>query len=86
MAFVYNMDLFVFDEVLQVAKMLANDINEAILFMPNEELDTVNVGLKVPSEVTSGLGENGERVRMVSFLYRNMSGLLPETLEEELEL
>ena len=75
-----------FDEVVQVAEISVNDVNETISFMPNEELDTVNVGISVPNEVISGLGENGERVRMVSFLYRNMSGLLPETLEEELEL
>ena len=75
-----------FDEVVQVAEISVNDVNETISFMPNEELDTVNIGISVPSEVISGLGENGERVRMASFLYRNMSGLLPETLEEELEL
>ena len=75
-----------FDEVVQVAEISVNDVNETISFMPNEELDTVNIGISVPSEVISGLGENGERVRMVSFLYRNMSGLLPEALEEELEL
>ena len=36
--------------------------------------------ITIPREVLEGLGE-GERVRMASFLFRNKSGLLPESLE-----
>ena len=36
--------------------------------------------ISIPREVLEGLGR-GERVRMASFLFRNMSGLLPESLE-----
>lgn len=35
--------------------------------------------IKVPIQVLEGV-ESGEQVRMASIFYRNMSGLLPETL------
>ena len=36
------------------------------------------VAIKIPREV---LGSGGPRVRMASFLFRNMSGLLPGSIE-----
>ena len=38
--------------------------------------------ISIPREVFLGLEET-KRVMVVSFLYRNMSGLLPESLEKE---
>ena len=38
--------------------------------------------ISIPREVLAGL-VNGERVRMASFLFRNISGLLPPTLEAD---
>ena len=61
--------------VFIVEEVLVGEADERL--SPIEGEDAV---ISIPMEVFGGLGGE-ERVRMASFLFRNMSGLLPENLE-----
>ena len=51
-----------------------NDTGEMIPLIQEE-----TAGISIPGEVLSGFGEK-EQIRVASLLFRNMSGLLPESL------
>ena len=61
--------------VLRVEEASINSINESISLIEGE-----NTRISIPREVIASI-KGRESVRVVSFLYRNMSGLLPESLE-----
>ena len=61
--------------VLRVEEASTNNINESISLIEGE-----NARISIPREVIASV-EGRESVQVVSFLYRNMSGLLPESLE-----
>ena len=55
---------------------MGNSINERLSSIEGESAE-ITIPLR---EVLEGV-ENGEQVRMAAFLFRNMSGLLPGSLE-----
>ena len=55
--------------------MSINGTNESISLIEGE-----NARISIPREVVASV-KGRESVRVVSFLYQNMSGLLPESLE-----
>ena len=61
--------------VFLVEEVLVDEVDERL--SPIEGEDAV---ISIPREVFGGLGRE-EQVRMASFLFRDMSGLLPENLE-----
>ena len=61
--------------VLRVEEVSINSTNESISLIEGE-----NARISIPREVIASV-KGRESVRVVSFLYRNMSGLLPESLE-----
>ena len=61
--------------VLRVEEVSINSTNESISLIEGE-----NARISIPREVIAS-AEGIESVRLVSFLYWNMSGLLPESLE-----
>ena len=61
--------------VFLVEEVLLDEVDERLSPIEGEDAQ-----ISIPREVLEGL-ERGELVRMASFLFRNMSGLLPETLE-----
>ena len=61
--------------VFLVEEVLVDEAGERISPIEGEDAE-----ISIPREVLDGLRE-GERVRMASFIFRNMSGLLPESLE-----
>ena len=62
---------------LLVKEVLVNETDERIAPIEGELAE-----ISIPREMLSGLRGN-ERVRMASFLFKNMSGLLPESLKED---
>lgn len=67
-----------FHSVFHVVEVLAEVTAERIFPMINGE----SAKLSIPREVLKG-AKSGARVRMASFLFRNMSGFLPERLSVE---
>ena len=67
--------LYTFLAVLRVEEVSINSTNERISLIEGE-----NTTISIPREVIANV-EGRESVRVVSILYRNMSGLLPERLE-----
>ena len=61
--------------VLRIEEVSINSTNESISLIEGE-----NARISIPREVIASI-KGRESVRVVSFLYRNMSGLLPESLE-----
>lgn len=47
-------------------------------------IERENSQITIPKEVFDGI-RRGNRIRMVSFLFTNMSGLLPERLDDSLD-
>ena len=62
--------------VLQVEEVSLNSTDGSISLIEGE-----NARINIPREVIASI-EGRESIRVVSFLYRNMSGLLPESLED----
>ena len=59
--------------------MSANEVvDERMLSSIEEREAQISIPIR---EVLAGVG-NGEEVRMVNFLFRNMSGLLPDRLDD----
>ena len=46
-------------------------------------IDEDSARISIPREVLEGAIAGGAPVRMASFLFRNMTGLLPESLSDE---
>ena len=64
--------------MFHIDEVSLNDMDDdGILFGVEEE----ETEISIPREVLESLGNEAEPVRMVSHLYRNMSGLLPKRLE-----
>ena len=61
--------------VLRVKEVLLNSTNERISLIEGE-----NASISIPREVIENIAGR-ESIRVVSVLYQNMSGLLPESLE-----
>ena len=61
--------------VLRVEEVLISSTNERISLIEGE-----NASISIPREVIANV-EGRENIRVVSLLYQNMSGLLPESLE-----
>ena len=61
--------------VLRVEDVSINGTNERISLIEGE-----NARISIPREVIASV-KGRESVRVIFFLYRNMSGLLPESLE-----
>ena len=62
--------------VLRVKEVSINTTNERI----SSQFEGGNAGISIPREVIASV-EGRETILIVSILYRNMSGLLPESLE-----
>jgi hypothetical protein len=62
--------------VLRVKEVSINSTNERI----SSHFEGENASISIPREVIASV-KGRETVRIVSILYRNMSGLLPESLE-----
>ena len=62
--------------VLRVEEVLINSTNERISLIEGENASISSI----PREVIANV-EGRENIRVVSLLYQNMSGLLPESLE-----
>ena len=71
----YLCPLTTFLAVLTVEEVPINNTKERISLIEGE-----NARISIPREVIANV-EGRESVRVVSILYRNMSGLLPERLE-----
>ena len=63
--------------VFHVEELLVDETNERISPFKGE-----NAEISIPREVLES-AERRTPIRIASFLFRNMSGLLPESLEEE---
>ena len=70
-----TLSLSLYLAVLRVEEVPINTTNESISLIEGE-----NARISIPREVVESI-EGTESVRVVSFLYQNMSGLLPESLE-----
>ena len=73
-----DIDFRIILTVLLVKEVIVNDTNERIALIEDEA-----AGISFPREVLTGIVVGRERVRVASLLFRNMSGLLPERLEED---
>ena len=67
---------FNFLAVLRVKEVSINTTNKRISF----QFEGENARISIPREVIASV-EGRESILIVSILYRNMSGLLPESLE-----
>ena len=63
--------------VFHVEEVSLDDTTEKISPIEGEIAE-----LNIPREVLESAAERGASVRMASFLFRNMSGLLPESLND----
>ena len=82
-----------YDPVCSIFKLIIMHINSVAVFRVEEvraenlkdivsPIDEDSARISIPREVLEGSAE-GAPVRMASFLFRNMTGLLPESLGDE---
>ena len=76
--FQHNASLSLYDTVLQVENIFTNSTNATTATFGN----ALACRISIPAEVFSGL-EEAQEVRVASFIYMNISGFLPESLEED---
>ena len=64
--------------VFHVEEVRAENLQDIV-----SPIDEDSARISIPREVLEGATAEGAPVRMASFLFRNMTGLLPESLSDE---